>query len=329
MPQAVSDVPGISCPICENQQAERILRSKNDYPILRCSRCALVFTDDRTAPPPDRLYPRFDQSGGAFAKGAGSALRIFLRQRESFIRTLKSSGRLLDFGCGNGAFAQHMSKAGFEAVGVEPFSLGATHTAERLELIQAPFEQIEGQLGSFDIITLWHVLEHLRRPVEVLQRLATHLRPDGLIVISVPNFGSLQRQAFQGGWFHLDPPRHLIHFELSTLEGCVRRAGLVPAAEKRFLPEYGSSGWIQSSLNTILPHKNYLYELVKDRGALAGMPPTSSMLHFVGSLVLTPPLLAMSLPIEAFASAAGKGAALTVAVCRSAASDSGAPGVSS
>ena len=316
MPHAVSD-PGISCPLCESEQAAAILRSRNDYVVLRCTTCSLVFTDDRTAPPADRLYPTFDQSGTAFAKGAGSALKIFLRQRESFVRALKPSGRLLDFGCGNGAFAHHMSKAGFDTVGIEPFSLGATQTAERLRLIRAPLEQVEDQLGSFDVITLWHVLEHLRRPVEVLRRLAAHLAPGGLIVISVPNFGSLQRQVFQGGWFHLDPPRHLIHFEVSTLEACVGRAGLVPAGERRFLPEYGSSGWIQSSLNAILPHQNYLYELVKDRGALAGMSPLSSTLHFVGSLALTPPLLALSFPIEALASAAGQGAALTVAVRRS------------
>ena len=318
MRQAVNDVAGVSCPLCESEQAAGILRSRNGYDILRCTNCSLVFTDDRTAPSADRLYPEFDQSGSAFAKGAGSALKIFLRQRESFIRTLKPSGRLLDFGCGNGAFAQHMSMSGFDTVGVEPFSLGATQTADRLKLIRAPFEQIEGELGSFDIITLWHVLEHLRRPVEVLQRLATHLTPGGMIVISVPNFGSLQSAAFQGSWFHLDPPRHVIHFERSVLQDCVRRAGLVPAAEKRFLPEYGCSGWIQSSLNTILPHKNYLYELVKDRGALSGMSPMSSVLHFVSSIVLTPPLLAMSLPVEALASAAGKGAALTLAVRRSA-----------
>ena len=316
MPHSVNDVAGVSCPLCGSQQAAGILRSRNDYDILRCTSCSLVFTDDRAAPSADRLYPEFDQSGSAFAKGAGTALTIFLRQRESFIRTLKSSGRLLDFGCGNGAFAQHMSLSGFDTVGVEPFSLGATQTAGRLTLIRAPFEDIEGELGSFDIITLWHVLEHLRRPVEVLQRLATHLRPGGLIVVSVPNFGSLQRAAFQGSWFHLDPPRHVIHFERSALEECVRRAGLVPAAEKSFLPEYGCSGWIQSSLNAILPHKNYLYELVKDRGALSGMSPMSSAFHFVSSIVLTPPLLAMSLPVEALASAAGKGAALTLAVRR-------------
>ena len=246
MRQAVNELAGLSCPLCESDQAAGVFRSRNGYDILRCTNCALVFTDDRMAPSADRLYPEFDQSGSAFAKGAGSALKIFLRQRASFIRTLKPSGRLLDFGCGNGAFAQHMSMSGFDTVGVEPFSLGATQTADRLKLIRAPFEQIEGELGSFDIITLWHVLEHLRRPVEVLQRLATHLTPGGMIVISVPNFGSLQSAAFQGGWFHLDPPRHVIHFERSVLQDCVRRAGLVPASEKHFLPEYGCSGWIQS-----------------------------------------------------------------------------------
>jgi SAM-dependent methyltransferase len=321
MAHAVSGPPGISCPLCESEQAAAILRSRNDYDILRCARCSLVFTDDRTAPPADRLYPTFDQSGTAFAKSAGSALRIFLHQRESFIRTLKASGRLLDFGCGNGTFAHHMSIAGFDTVGIEPFSLGATQTAERLQLIRAPLEQVEGQLGSFDVITLWHVLEHLRQPVAVLRRLAAHLAPEGVIVISVPNFASVQRQAFQGGWFHLDPPRHVIHFEHPTLAACVRQAGLVPVGERRFLPEYGSSGWIQSSLNRILPHKNYLYELVKDRGALSGMSPVSSMLHFASSLVLTPPLLALSFPIEALASAVGQGAAITVAVRRNVSHD--------
>ncbi len=272
-----------------------------------------MFTDDRMAPPAEQLYPEFDQSGTAFTKGAGSALQVFLHQRENFVRKLKPTGRLLDFGCGNGAFAQHMSTAGFETVGLEPFSLGTTITGERLQLMRAPFESVKASLGLFDVITMWHVLEHLRRPAEVLHQLSQHLSPGGVLVISVPNFASLQRAVFQGGWFHLDPPRHLTHFEPATLQDCLRRAGLEPVGEKPFLPEYGSSGWIQSSLNVVLPHTNYLYELVKDRGALRGMSRASSAAHLVGSLAMSVPLLPLSFPVEAFASAKGRGAALTVA----------------
>jgi SAM-dependent methyltransferase len=309
-------VPSISCRLCGSEDAAEELRSSNHYPILRCRKCSMVFTDDRTAPAAETLYPVGGQSGRRFARRIGWMLRMFLKQREAFVRRLKPSGRLLDFGCGNGAFALQMSQAGFDAVGIDPFSLGTTVTGHRLELIQAPWEEVRGRLGSFDVITLWHVLEHLDRPVEMLGRLVPHLAPDGVLVISVPNFGSLQSAMFRGTWFHLDPPRHLSHFELRTLERCLDLVGLVPAAYADFLPEYGCSGWVQSSLNSVLPHTNYLYELVKDRGALRGMSAMSSLLHLAGSVALAPPLFAFSVPVEALASTAKRGAALTIAARR-------------
>jgi SAM-dependent methyltransferase len=313
MPAALREEMDVSCPMCRGNRATEELRSWNGYPIMRCQQCSLLFTDDSSAPPADALYPVFDQSGSGVGKSVGGALRVFLRHREAFVKTLKPAGRLLDFGCGNGAFASHMSAAGFDAVGIEPFSLGLPLTGERLRLIRAPLDDVEGELGLFDVITMWHVLEHLRDPVAILERLAAHLAPDGVLVVSVPNFSSVQRGVFQGSWFHLDPPRHLIHFEPSTLNECLGRAGLRPTGSKEFLPEYGCSGWVQSSLNTVFPHYNYLYELVKDRGALQGMSPLSSVLHFAGAAVMAPPLLALSLPLEALASAVKRGAVLTVA----------------
>jgi len=123
---------------------------------------------------------------------------------------------------------------------------------------------------------------------------------------------------FQGRWFHLDAPRHLIHFEPATLADCLRRAGLAPIGEKDFLAEYGCAGWVQSSLNAVFPHNNYLYELVKDRGALRGLSPVSSAFHFAGAALLAPPLLALSLPLEALASFRKRGSVLTVAARRAA-----------
>jgi SAM-dependent methyltransferase len=169
------------------------------------------------------------------------------------------------------------------------------------------------ELGSFDVITLWHVLEHVARPVPLLERLVSLLRPGGVLVVSVPNFRSWQSRLFSGSWFHLDPPRHLVHFDRETLEECLRRAGLEIVAERRFLPEYGSSGWVQSALNRLLPQPNFLYELAKDRGALAAMGGASSALHLVVSLTVGMPIFALSLPLEAAASAAHAEAAITVA----------------
>jgi SAM-dependent methyltransferase len=290
--------------------------SRNGYPIIRCDACGVKFTDDRNAPPPNQLYPAFDQSDSVRNNAIRRTLGLFLRQRAGFVRSLKPSGRLLDYGCGNGSFAAWISCFGFEAVGLEPFSLSRTVTRERLTLIQAPLASVEDKLGEFDVITLWHVLEHLAEPVAVLQQLARRLRTDGVLVVSVPNFRSWQRTLFGGGWFHLDPPRHLLHFEPETLRDCLRRAGLEPVAERRFLPEYGTSGWVQSALNAVLPHKNYLYELAKDRGALKGISTGSAVTHLALSLVLGLPILAASFPLELASTLQNAGAALTVAARR-------------
>jgi len=306
----------LACPICTETSTTRLFDSHNGYPIIRCDACGMKFTDDRNAPPPRELYPAFDQSDTVTKNAIRRALNIFLRQRAGFVRSLKPEGRLLDYGCGNGSFATWMSRSGFEVVGLEPFSLGKSEMRERLTLIQAPLESVEDDLGEFDVITLWHVLEHLVEPVAVLERLARRLRPDGVLIVSVPNFRSWQRSLFGGGWFHLDPPRHLLHFDPESLRDCLCRAGLEPTAERRFIPEYGTSGWVQSTLNAVLPHKNYLYELIKDRGALKDISTGSAVIHLASSLALGVPVLAASVPLEAGSTLVNAGAALTVAARR-------------
>jgi len=287
--------------------------------IFRCAGCSLVYTDNRRAIAGASLYPPFQQTDRPAVRHAHSLLSIFLRQRAAFVRSIKPGGRLLDFGCGNGAFANWMAEQGYDVVGLEPFSLGRPTHLERLQLIREPFESVRERLGAFDVVTLWHVLEHLRNPVQILKSLAEHLNPDGVLIVSVPNFRSWQRVVFQGSWFHLDPPRHLLHFESESLAQCLQRASLSPLKTQSFLPEYGSSGWIQSVLNAFLPHANYLYEFVKDRGALNTMSRLSSFLHFAISGALAPPLLGLSLPLEAAASIADAPAALTVAAQKTAA----------
>ena len=303
----------LECPACRGEATTLVFESSNGYPIVRCSSCRLVFTDMRNAPPPSALYPAFDQSETGVPKALRRSLGFFTRQRESVVRSVKQSGRLLDFGCGNGAFARWMSEAGYDAVGLEPFSLGKPTEGDRLLLVREPLESAAPRLGKFDVITLWHVLEHLSRPVDVLGKLSALLATDGVLIVSVPNFKSWQSRVFRGSWFHLDPPRHIVHFEADTLEHCLRDAGLETKKKWGFLPEYGSSGWLQSALNQVLPHRNYLYEVVKDRGALKDLGPASYGFHFATSLLLGVPALMLSMPVEAVASSFGCGAALTFA----------------
>jgi SAM-dependent methyltransferase len=299
--------------MCKSLAQSVLFMSTNGYPIVQCDECHLAFTDDRDAPSPDTLYPAFEQTKSGVQEIVRSALSVFLRQREAFVKSVVPRGRLLDFGCGAGAFARWMAKSGYEVVGIEPFSLGEPLKEEGLTLVRESLESASTHLGTFDVITMWQVLEHLKNPVEVLEQLKKLLRPGGRLIVSVPNFGSMQSTLFRGAWFHLDPPRHLIHFDQKTLRDCMVRAGLTPAEEKRFLPEYGGSGWVQSTLNRILPHKNFLFEAIKDRGALRDMGKLSSALHLAASAALGTPVLMASIPLEAVASARDEAAALTIA----------------
>jgi len=318
------------CPSCAFPKHELVFTSWNGYPIRRCESCRLVFTDDRQAPPPETLYPHFEQTDNVARKNVRSALSVFSDQRAAVVeRMTKRSSlphsaaaysgtkkRLLDYGCGSGAFARFMAARGYDVVGLEPFSLGSPTNEPSLTLLRKPFESARAELGEFDVITLWHVLEHVHRPIELLRALGEHLAPDGVIVISVPNFKSVQSELFKGAWFHLDPPRHLIHFEPDTLASTVEHAGLRQVDEAPFLPEYGTSGWVQSVLNRVLPHKNFLFELVKDRGALRAMSPTNTAAHAAASIALGAPVLAASLPIEAVAARSNRAGALTIAARR-------------
>jgi SAM-dependent methyltransferase len=310
--------PVLLCPMCRGKKMSLVFNSEQGYEIVRCNACRLVFTDARKAPPPSELYPHFEQSDTAAQRSARSALSIFTLQRAQLVESQVKKGRVMDYGCGSGAFARFLSERGHDVVGLEPFSLGKTTEEKNLQLVRAPLDEAKKTLGKFDCITMWHVLEHINDPVPVLKTLATMLNPGGSLVVSVPNFASWQSQLFKGSWFHLDPPRHLLQFEPDTLTDCLKRAGFSVTKEAPFLPEYGTSGWIQSALNRVLPHRNFLYEWVKDRGALSEMPGIQKAVHFAASAFGGAPILAASFPVEFLASMSNKAAALTVVAHKSA-----------
>jgi SAM-dependent methyltransferase len=263
-------------------------------------------------------YPAFDQRETVLVRAMRFAVTQLLRERARLVERYAPSEphagnrpRILDVGCGSGAFARLMSTRGFDAVGVEPFSLGQPTDEPHLRLVRAPLERVREDLGQFDVITMWHVLEHISSPRPTLESLRRHLRPGGVVVISVPNFQSWQSRFFKGGWFHLDPPRHINHFDRRTLEALFQEMRFDLIGERTFHLEYGPVGWLQSALNQILPRKNFLYEFVKDRGALANVPVSETALNLALSAATGALLAGPSVVIETLAGFADAGSVIT------------------
>ncbi len=134
--------------------------------------------------------------------------------------------RLLDVGCGNGEFLAFAQRAGWEAIGVEPDERAVRIARERgVQVLLGGVEALEGAMGSFDVITLSHVIEHVHDPVNVLRRCRELLRPGGWLWMDTPNLASFGHQRYGEHWRGLEPPRHLVLFTWESLAKALAQAG--------------------------------------------------------------------------------------------------------
>jgi SAM-dependent methyltransferase len=180
------------------------------------------------AVPGGRLIPRIASSRGA------------LVDRE--IRHLPATpgGRLLDVGCGSGAFLAQMAALGWRTEGIDPDPEAVAGAREAgLCVTQGTLDDLDPgeHAGAFDAVTLSHVIEHLHDPAGDLRRLNLLLRPGGLLWIATPNLEALGLRRFGPDWLGLDPPRHLVLFTRASLERLVRGAGLDPLPPPQASPD--------------------------------------------------------------------------------------------
>jgi SAM-dependent methyltransferase len=154
-------------------------------------------------------------------------------------------GRVLDFGCGGGSFLAEMRAQGWQVTGLDV----SAPTVERvrselgLHVLEGSLPHDELKPESFDVITMWHSLEHVHQPREVLREANRLLAPGGKIIVAVPNIDSLPFRWFGRHWFGLDLPRHLTHFTPWTLPLMLERAGF-RAGPVRLVRH---SQWLRSS----------------------------------------------------------------------------------
>jgi 2-polyprenyl-3-methyl-5-hydroxy-6-metoxy-1,4-benzoquinol methylase len=149
-----------------------------------------------------------------------------LQQKEKLIRdAIGQPGRMLDYGCGTGAFLEICQQKGWTIQGYEPDADARKLATDRVR--QPIINDVNDILsaGPFDVITLWHVLEHIADLAKTIQLLSKSVRPGGNLTIAVPNPKSADANQFKEYWAAYDLPRHLYHFAPDVLKKLIEKAG--------------------------------------------------------------------------------------------------------
>ena len=216
--------------------------------------------------------------------------------------------RVLDIGCGRGLLLNALSAMGADCLGIERNEFPGDDKVDFKMHIGA-LTDTDLKDESFDIIVIWHVLEHIAETRLLLKSIANHLREGGTLVVSVPNYSSWQRRLFGKHWFHLDIPRHILHFERQWLVNELASLGFHFTTESTFSLSQNIYGFLQSTFNTLTPKSpNRFYALLKHR---SGGPDWLSFFGWVSlAIVLFPIALVESIMAEPFK----QGATLTLYV---------------
>lgn len=134
--------------------------------------------------------------------------KLNLNYKYKIVSKYNKNGKLLDYGCGNGVFLEYFKEKGYNVSGFEPNEVARNQALEKgLEVISELNEN-----ETYDIITLWHVLEHITNPSEILDILKSKLTENGKILIAVPNYKSYDAKYYEEFWAAYDVPRHVFHY---------------------------------------------------------------------------------------------------------------------
>ena len=224
-----------ACPLCGQSEArtiytDRIKGIANEFVIVRCAGCAMAYTNP--VPTPEAVTRHYSNSSlqagldAAHRKHSPEFLRSLSAQRMRSVEGLCAPGKLLDVGCGFGEFAAFAQERGWQAYGTElaPARIAAARALlGKDRIFDTDVDGIPDSAGPFDVITTFHVLEHVRKPLEFLARLRDLLAPKGWLIVEVPNLGALRVRLRKRP---LANQLHITHFEPPTLRAMIEKSGL-------------------------------------------------------------------------------------------------------
>ena len=260
------------CFICgagfTRQGASGIRFEGSEFKVLVCEGCGLgkttPFLDEKTL---KSMYSSTyrEEAGTRFPSALERVIKVVRDGRRRAVERYASKGRILDVGCGRGDFLLMMRERGWEAFGLELDSRVSSKSKERLDLRSGSLSDIRFPDSYFEAVTFWHVFEHVKEPEWTLKECSRILKPGGLLVLAVPNMGSLQARLSGKGWFHLDPPFHLYHYSAENIKKLLEKKGFEVLKVRHFSFEYNPYGFLQSIYNRIGLKTNLLYDFLRSR----------------------------------------------------------------
>ena len=281
---------------------------------MRCTACGLVRTD--FDPSQNDLNTYYDEAyygdeGRRFPAPIEWAVARFRHRRvRAVLKYQNGPGRILDVGCGRGLMLADFAARGWEAVGTEFSPELARAVTTRFGFPVHMAADLSGfEADSFDVVTMWHSLEHLVNAVDTLREVHRILRPGGMAVVEVPNLGSWQAKLGGGRWFHLDAPRHLVHFSRDVLLDVAGDLGFGGREVHTFSLEYGPYGFVQTLLNRLTRQPNLLYARLKGRE-------TVGLLDSVVTVIALPPAVLIGSLLEILAAMMGHGGIVRVTLSK-------------
>ncbi len=225
-----------TCPLCKSNETASLFQSynrhgrhdidlKDSFTVRRCQSCDVVFLPNIKI---DNAYYKKYYDTGYYDGGNSQSDSIVnkiitkletwsLRQKEkTLLKSVKKHPRklkILDIGCGSGKFLDSLNSKKFKKSGIEINKEGIQLSRKKgIEVYEKDVTKINFGKKKFDIVTLWHVQEHLEHPIAVFKKIYDILEKDGILLSATPNTDSLGFKIGKAQWFHLDSPRHLILF---------------------------------------------------------------------------------------------------------------------
>jgi len=231
----------MNCPICNDSNTQIAIESQdfsltqNSFSILHCNLCSFRFTTP--VPNQDEIgrYYKFNNyiSHTDTKEGWMNQLYHFVRtktlaDKTKWVQSLFTGhkGHILDIGAGTGAFAHAMQQKAWKVTGLEPDAITREKAFEIYQLhLQSTDTIFDLPENEFEVITMWHVLEHVHAIKPYLNQCFKSLKHNGRLIIAVPNYTSFDARYYQKYWAAYDLPRHLYHFSPKSMSILLNEMG--------------------------------------------------------------------------------------------------------